>query len=70
MYLSAVLVIELPAEVGLSIFTERRGRVANTPASYPGGPGFKSRPGDRLSLLRFRDFSQSLQANAGIVPFS
>jgi hypothetical protein len=29
--------------------TERRGRVANTPASYVGDPGFKSRPGDRLS---------------------
>jgi hypothetical protein len=29
--------------------TERRGRVVITPASYSGGPGFKSRPGDRLS---------------------
>jgi hypothetical protein len=28
---------------------ERRGRVVSTPASHPGGPGFKSRPGDRLS---------------------
>jgi hypothetical protein len=25
---------------------ERRGRVINTPASYLGGPGFKSPPGD------------------------
>jgi hypothetical protein len=29
--------------------TEPRGRVINTPASYSGGPGFKSRPGDRLT---------------------
>jgi hypothetical protein len=29
--------------------TERRGRVINTPASYSGGPGLKSRPGHRLS---------------------
>jgi hypothetical protein len=28
--------------------TERRGRVGNTPASHSGGPGFKSRSGDRL----------------------
>jgi hypothetical protein len=28
--------------------TERRDRVVNTPASYSGGPGFKSLPGDRL----------------------
>jgi hypothetical protein len=28
---------------------ERRDRVINTPASYLGVPGFKSRPGDRLS---------------------
>jgi hypothetical protein len=26
-----------------------RGRVVNTPTSYSGGPGFKSRPADRLS---------------------
>jgi hypothetical protein len=29
--------------------TEHRGRVANTHASYSEGPGFKSRPGGRLS---------------------
>jgi hypothetical protein len=29
--------------------TDRHGRVINTPASYSGGPGFKSQPGDRLS---------------------
>jgi hypothetical protein len=28
---------------------ERCGRVVSTPASYSGGPGFKSRPRDRLS---------------------
>jgi hypothetical protein len=28
--------------------TERLGRAVSTPASYSGGPGFKSRPGDRL----------------------
>jgi hypothetical protein len=28
---------------------ERSGREKNTPASYLGGPIFKSRPGDRLS---------------------
>jgi hypothetical protein len=33
--------------------TERCGRVVNTPASYFGSPGFKSRPTDRLSRLRF-----------------
>jgi hypothetical protein len=33
--------------------TEHRGRVVNILASYSGGPGFKSRPGDRLPLLRF-----------------
>jgi hypothetical protein len=31
--------------------TERRGQVINTP-SYSGGPGFKSRHGDRLSWLK------------------
>jgi hypothetical protein len=30
-------------------YTERLDRVANTPTSHSGGPGFKSRPGDRLS---------------------
>jgi hypothetical protein len=31
----------------------RRGRVVNSSASYSGGFGLKSLPGDRLSLLRF-----------------
>jgi hypothetical protein len=31
--------------------------VVNTPASYSGGPGFKSRSGDRQSWLRFSWFS-------------
>jgi hypothetical protein len=49
--------------------TERRGRVANTHASYSGGPGFKSRP-RRPALLTevFRGFPQSLQVSDGIVP--
>jgi hypothetical protein len=34
-------------------FTKRRDRVVNTPASYSGGPEFRSRPRDRLSWLRF-----------------
>jgi hypothetical protein len=29
-------------------FTERRGLMVNSPASYLLGPGFKSQPGDRL----------------------
>jgi hypothetical protein len=33
--------------------TESRGREVNAPDSYTLGPRFKSRPGDRLSLLRF-----------------
>jgi hypothetical protein len=33
--------------------TEPRGRVVNTPASYSGGPGFKSPSRDRLSWLSF-----------------
>jgi hypothetical protein len=32
--------------------TERRAPVGSTPASYSGGSGFKSRPGDRLSWHR------------------
>jgi hypothetical protein len=42
------------------------GRVVNTLASYSGGPGFKSWPGDQLSC--FHGFPQSLHANAGIIP--
>jgi hypothetical protein len=41
--------------------TEHCSRAVNTPASYSGGPGFKSRPGDRLSWLEvFRGFPQFL----------
>jgi hypothetical protein len=36
-------------EIYLQVHTERRGRVVNTSASYLGSPGFKSRPGDRIS---------------------
>jgi hypothetical protein len=43
-----------------SFFAERRGGVADTPTSYSGGPGFKSRSGDRLSW-RFSCVSSDLQ---------
>jgi hypothetical protein len=33
--------------------TERRARVGSTPFPYTGGSGFKSRPGDGKSCLRF-----------------
>jgi hypothetical protein len=33
--------------------TERSGRVVNTPVLHSGGPGFKSRPGHRLSQIKF-----------------
>jgi hypothetical protein len=46
--------------------TERRGRVVNICALYSGGPGFRSRPGDRLPL-GFCGFPQSLQANVRII---
>jgi hypothetical protein len=39
--------------VFLSRGAERGCRVVNTPTSYSGGPGFKSRLGDRLSWVRF-----------------
>jgi hypothetical protein len=49
-------------------YTERRGRVGNTPASYSGDPGFKSRPGELLSRLRtFMVFFRP-PANLGMVP--
>jgi hypothetical protein len=41
-----------PSSVSSSSFHTERRRVVNTPASYSGGPGFKRRPGDRLSWLR------------------
>jgi hypothetical protein len=34
------------------ITTKPSDRVVNTPSLYSGDPGFKSRPGDQLSLLR------------------
>jgi hypothetical protein len=37
----------------MNIMAEHRGRVVKTPASYSGGPGVSSRPGDRLSCLKF-----------------
>jgi hypothetical protein len=42
--------------------TLRRGRAINTSASYLGGSGFKSRPGDRLLSWVSRGFPQSFQA--------
>jgi hypothetical protein len=52
-----------------SFYTERRGWVVNTPASYSEGPSFKIRP-RRLAMLIevFRGFTQSLQANSSLVP--
>jgi hypothetical protein len=43
------------------IIIERRSRVVSTPASYSGGPEFKSRPGDRLSWQVFCGSPQFLQ---------
>jgi hypothetical protein len=53
---------------GSDSWTERRGRVFNSPVSFSGGPGLKSRPGRPDVLIEvFRGFYQSLQANPGIV---
>jgi hypothetical protein len=49
------------------LVTERRGRVVSIAASYSGGPGSRSLPGDRLSWFSVYSFPQSFQANAGIV---
>jgi hypothetical protein len=49
-----------------SVITEFFIRVDKTLASYSRGSGFKYRPGDRLSW-GFYGFSQSLQANFGVV---
>jgi hypothetical protein len=49
--------------------TRLRCRVVNNSAPYSGGPGFKFRPGDRLSWQNFRAFPESLQANAGMIPY-
>jgi hypothetical protein len=43
-------------------------RVVSTNTLYSEGPGFTSRPRGQLSWLKFDDFPQSLQTNAGIVP--
>jgi hypothetical protein len=47
--------------------TESRCRVINTPASYSGGPDFKSRPETGYPEVLHGSL-QSLQANCGIVP--
>jgi hypothetical protein len=39
--------------------TERHGQVVSTPASYSGGPGFKSRLGDRSSWLNLSRLSSA-----------
>jgi hypothetical protein len=39
------------------------------PALYSGGPGFKYRPGDRLSSQVCDDFPQYLQVNVGIMHY-
>jgi hypothetical protein len=50
-------------------FAERRGRVVNTPASYSGGPRFKSQPRLPVMLIEFFcGFPQSLHAISGMVP--
>jgi len=41
--------------------------LAITPASYSGGPGVTSQPGDRLFGV-FRGFPHALHANAGKEP--
>jgi hypothetical protein len=35
--------------ISLAFYNKSHGRVVSIPTSYSGGPGFKSRPGDRLS---------------------
>jgi hypothetical protein len=62
-----MLSINVVCEDWKTVFTERRGRMVNTPTSYLGGAGLKSRSGDQLAC-DFRGFTQSLQEIAGIVP--
>jgi hypothetical protein len=48
--------------------TERCGQVVNSPASYSGGPGFKSRSQQPAIMIEvFCGFPQ-FQANARIIP--
>jgi hypothetical protein len=50
-------------------YTERCGRVANTPTSYSQEPGFDSRPRRQPIMIEvFRGFAQSLQGSAERVP--
>jgi hypothetical protein len=54
---------------GLILSAERSDPVINTPASYSGDPGFKSRSRRPAILIEvFRCFPQSLQAHSGTVP--
>jgi hypothetical protein len=53
----------------MSIFsTKQRDRVVKTPASYSGGPKFKSRRGERLPTEVLRGFLQTLHAISLIEP--
>jgi hypothetical protein len=53
----------------VSYIHNRPNVMVNTPASYSGGPSFKSRPRRQAHLMEvFRGFSQFLQANAAMVP--
>jgi hypothetical protein len=53
----------------VSYIHNRPNIMVNTPASYSGGPRFKSRPRRQALLMEvFRGFSQFLQANAAMVP--
>jgi hypothetical protein len=49
----------------ISSCTEHRSQVVNTSVSCSGGPGFKYRPGDRLSWQRCFAVFLFLQANSG-----
>jgi hypothetical protein len=58
-----------PPELDCLVWTERRGQVVNTPSSYSGAPGMKTRPRRPAILIEFfRCFPQFLQADSGIVP--
>jgi hypothetical protein len=50
--LALTLLTYIVLQFHTSVITERRGWVVNTPASYSGGPWFRSWPGGRLSCLR------------------
>jgi hypothetical protein len=47
--ITIVIIININLQFLIASPNERRGRVVNIPASYSGGPGLKSWPGDQLS---------------------